>query len=145
MTQPNKFSPPKAEVRDLNDTPEQRDIDSLPVSDSWKLKFRLLQKAGGPSQKNLKALSSGERFKITLNLLALLFGPLYYLAKGMWKKALSLFAVCVAAIVVIGFALDLVGLSEIANALGYGTAAVFGVRANIDYYKKMVLGENGWW
>lgn len=123
----------------------QRDIDSLPVSTSWKLKFRLLQKAGGPSQKNLKALSSGERFKISLNLLAFLFGPLYYLAKGMWKKALSLFVVCAAAIVAVGFALELAGLSKVANALGYGAAAVFAVRANIDYYKKMVLGENGWW
>lgn len=123
----------------------KRDIDSLPVSISWKLKFRLLQKAGGPSQKNLKALSSGERFKISLNLLAFLFGPLYYLAKGMWKKALSLFVVCAAAIVAVGFALELAGLSKVANALGYGAAAVFAVRANIDYYKKMVLGENGWW
>jgi len=22
---------------------------------------------------------------------------------------------------------------------------IFATRANIDYYKKMVLGDNGWW
>ena len=124
---------------------EANRIESLPVSNSWKQKFRLLEKAGGPKQPNLKALSFGERFKIAFNVLAFLFGPFYYLAKGMWKKGLALFGACVAAIVVIGFALDLVGLTKIADALGYGAAAIFAARANIDYYKKMVLGENGWW
>ena len=41
--------------------------------------------------------------------------------------------------------LDQFGYEKLANALGYGVGAVFAVRANIDYYKKMVLGDNGWW
>lgn len=117
----------------------------MPVSNSWKQKFRLMEKAGGPKQPNLKSLAAGERFKIGFNILAFLFGPLYYLVKGMWKKALSLFCVCLVAIVAVGVILELVGLGHVGNALGYGAAAVFAVRANIDYYKKMVLGENGWW
>jgi len=24
-------------------------------------------------------------------------------------------------------------------------AAIYGLRANADYYRKMVLGDNGWW
>ena len=145
MTHIDRYASPKAEVADINDEPVQGDIESLPVSDAWKQKFRLLEKAGGPKQSNFKALSSGERLKIGFNIVAFLFGPLYYLAKGMWRKALTLFGVCVAVLVVIGFALDLAGMSRVADALGYGVAAVFGVRANIDYYKKMVLGDNGWW
>jgi hypothetical protein len=145
MTEANRFAPPKAQLSDIDEKRAPSEIESLPVSNSWKQKFRLLEQAGGPKQPNLKALSFGERFKIAFNILAFLFGPFYYLAKGMWKKGLALFGACVAAIVVIGFALDLVGLTKIANALGYGAAAIFAVRANIDYYKKMVLGENGWW
>ncbi|MET0335796.1 MAG: DUF2628 domain-containing protein, partial [Rhizobacter sp.] len=86
-----------------------------------------------------------ERFKISFNVLAFLFGPLYYLTKGMWKKALSLFGACIVVVVVVGVVLDLFGFGKIADALGYGAAAIFAVRANIDYYKKMVLGDNGWW
>lgn len=145
MTHTNRFAPPTAQLCDISEKPNRLDIESLPVSDPWKQKFRLLEKAGGPKQPNLKGLSSGERLKIGFNILAFLFGPLYYLAKGMWKKALALFGACVLAIVVIGFALELFGLTKVANALGYGAAAVFAVRANVHYYKKMVLGENGWW
>lgn len=145
MTQENRYAAPRAELADIDDEPAHADIDSLSVSDAWKHKFRLLEQAGGPGQRHLKDLAPGERFKIGFNILAFLFGPFYYMAKGMWKKAISLFGACFAVLLVIGFVLDLVGLGKIGNALGYGAAAVFAVRANIDYYKKMVLRENGWW
>ena len=41
--------------------------------------------------------------------------------------------------------LVMIGFGQFGKALGYGVSAVFAIRANIDYYKKMVLGENGWW
>jgi hypothetical protein len=145
MAQENRFAPPRAELSDIGEEPAHGDIESLPVSDKWKEKFRLLEKAGGPRQPRMKDLSSGERFKIGFNILAFLFGPFYYTAKGMWRKGLSLFGACFAALLAIGLVLDLVGLGKFGNALGYGAAAVFAVRANIDYYKKMVLGDNGWW
>jgi len=145
MTEPNRFAPPKAEISEMTAESARSDIESLPVSVSWKRKFRLIEKAGGPRQPNLKALSSGERLKIGFNILAFLLGPLYYLAKGMWKKAIALFGACALAILVIGLALNFVGLGKLGNALGYGAAAIFAVRANIDYYKRMVLGDKGWW
>lgn len=132
-------------VRIPDDRPARSEIGSLPVSDSWKLKLRLIRKAGGPKMPNLKALSSGERFKISFNFLAFLFGPFYYMAKGMWKKGLSLFVACVVGVVALGVALELAGFARLANSLGYGVAALFAVRASVDYYKKTVLGENGWW
>lgn len=145
MSETNRFAPPKSEVFDPIAATNGADIDSLQVSTSWKQRFRLIEKAGGAKQPNLKGLSTGERFKIGFNVLAFLFGPFYYLAKGMWKKALALFGACVVAMVALGVVLDLVGLSRVADALGYGAAAVFAVRANIDYYKRMVLGDSGWW
>lgn len=148
MSQQNPFAPPQSQVADaVSDSAS--DIDSLPVSATWKRRFHWLRKAGGPAMPNVKTMSKAERKEMGafgyFNILAFLFGPFYYLAKGMWKKAISLFVVCVVVVVLLGLLLDLVGLDKLADALGYGTAAIFAVRANIDYYKKMVLGENGWW
>jgi hypothetical protein len=141
----NRYAPPKAELADTDPPRAGADIDGLDVSASWKQKFHLIEKAGGPKQPKLKALSSGERFKIGFNILAFLFGPFYYLAKGMWKRAFSLFGLCAVVVIVLAVILELLGLGRITRALGYGAAAVFAVRANIDYYKKCVLGDNGWW
>lgn len=145
MNNPNPFAPPRANVQDVVAPGASFDIASLPVSESWKTKFRLIEKAGGVKQQNFKALAFGERMKIAFNILGFLFGPIYYIVKGMWKKGLALFALCFIAVFVVALVLELVGLGHLANAVGYAVAAVFAVRANIDYYKKMVLGENGWW
>lgn len=142
---PNPFAPPRAEVQDVAAPGASFDIASLPVSESWKTKFRLIEKAGGVKQPNFKALAFGERMKIAFNILGFLFGPIYYIVKGMWKKGLALFAACFVAVFVVALVLELMGLGRLANAVGYAAAAIFAVRANIDYYKKMVLGENGWW
>ena len=132
MNAPNPFAPPKADVQDI-DTAADVDIDRLPVSGAWKLKFLLMRRAGG------------ERMKLGSNVLAFLFGPLYYVAKGMWRKAIVLFAACAVAFIVLSLLMDIAGLGGFRSALGYGVAAVFSTRANIDYYKKMVLKQNGWW
>jgi Protein of unknown function (DUF2628) len=145
MIDRNPYSPPEAGVKDIHNDEGVADVSRLPVSDGWKTKFRLISKAGGPQLKKLKDLSFGERFKITFNILAFLFGPFYYIAKGMWKRGLSLFAACVVVVVVLGLIFDALGYGRFGNSLGYGAAAMFAVRANIDHYKKWVLGDNGWW
>lgn len=95
---------------------------------------------------NLKRLSKKDRRKAySFNILAYLFGPLYYITKGMWKKGVALFGLLLIIVLALGFVLDHFGFEKIANALGYGIGAVFAVRANIDYYKKMVQNDNGWW
>jgi hypothetical protein len=113
------------------------------LSPAWHAKFALIDKAGGPSLSGLKALPVSERFKL-MNWWALVFGAFYYLAKGMWRKAISLsVALSIAALL-----LDLVmeSLEMPSNGMATGAAAaIFGIRANIDYYKKIVLRQNGWW
>lgn len=143
VSQANVYAPPQAELSNRQN--ETQVIDALTVSDGWKRTFHLLVKAGGPRLPNLQALSGGERFKVSFNILGFLFGPFYYLAKGMWKKALSLFAACLAVLIPLSLTLEYFGLDALANALGYGAAAVFAVRANIDYYKKACLDDNSWW
>lgn len=136
---------PDAKTKDIKTEPKPIDISTLPASDSWKVKFHLFQKAGGATLPKLKDLSGKERMEISFNVLAFLFGPIYYVFKGMWKKGLTLFACCVTVIFFITFLLELAGMGHLSKALRYGVAAIFAVRANIDYYKKMVLNQNGWW
>lgn len=145
MSHNNPFAPPQSDVAEPIDTSDTA-IDSLPVSDTWKRRFRFIKKAGGPSMANLKTMPKEERKgAFQFNILAFLFGPFYYLAKGMWKKGLSLFLICLSAVIALEVILVMIGFPQLGKALGYGVAAVFAMRANIDYYKKMVLDENGWW
>jgi hypothetical protein len=142
MTNANPFAAPQAPV---DDPPS--DIDSLNISERWKARFRLMLKAGAPGFANLKNLPPEERRRASFgfNVLAFLFGPLYYVAKGMWRKGLTLFVACFAATLVAELVLTVLGFQRFGKFLTYGVAAVFAVRANVDYYKKMVLGDNGWW
>ena len=145
MSQTNQYQPPASLTADIGDN-QEIDIDSLDVSDKWKTRFKWLRRAGGPSMLNAKHMTRQERRGfINFNILAFLFGPFYYLAKGMWRKAISLFVVCAAGAIVLESLLDALGFGEFGKAVGYGVGAVFAVRANIDYYKKMVLEDNGWW
>lgn len=115
-------------------------ITRLDVSDSWKRKFRLIEKAGGPTFPNARELSFGERRAIGFNFLAFFFGPFYFLAKGLWRPALAYTLLAIA----VGVTLDLVSKGKLAHGLGYGFAAVYAMRANVTYYRKVVLGETPW-
>ncbi|MCX7092024.1 MAG: GYF domain-containing protein [Methylobacter sp.] len=114
------------------------------ISEPWKQKFELIEKAGGPKLKEARNLPFKERSKIMFNLLGSIFGPFYYLVKGMWKKAVVLSAIGVLAIIILELIFDKIGVrnSKITNFI---IPSIFASRANIDYYKKMVLGDNGWW
>jgi len=145
MSQANPFNPPRSHVTNLTDSLEA-DIDDLPISATWKKRFTWLKKAGGPSMSNLKTMPKAERKGFNqFNILAFLFGPFYYVAKGMWRKGISLFVVCAAVVIALELLLVMIGFGQFGKAVGYGVSAVFAIRANIDYYKKMVLGKNGWW
>ena len=143
MSAQSPYAPPKANVEADAGIAE---IDSLPVSETWKKRFRAMHRAGGPNLPKLKELAPEDRKHASVfNILAFLFGPFYYLAKGMWRKGIVLFVLCLIGILVLDFVMVLAGFGKYANATGFGAAAVFAVLANRDYYSKMVLGRNGWW
>lgn len=146
MTQPNPYAPPQARVDDEPIADSIAAIDSLPVSDKWKARFKAMHKAGGPNMPLLKELTPEEKKQLSpFNILGFLFGPLYYLAKGMWRKALTLFVLCFIGLMILEIVLNLAGLAKFSNSTGFAAGAVFAVLANRDYYSKMVLGKNGWW
>jgi len=141
----NPYATPTANL--ISDTPDSIDglINELDVSEKWKERFHAINAAGGHKLKKIKELPKSERKKaFSFNILAFLFGPLYYIAKGMWKRGIFLLVCLVAVIIAATFALEHFGYLKFANALGYGAAAVYAMRANLDYYRKMVLNDNGW-
>jgi hypothetical protein len=116
------------------------------LSASWQRRFSLIKQAGGPELSSIQTLSAGQTFRLWFNFLALLFGPLYYICMGMWRKALALTALIVLATIALAFIALLLGVDEKAlSRMGaYCGPVIFCLRANIDYYKRMVLQENGW-
>lgn len=102
--------------------------------------FDLIDKAGGVKLKGIRALSFGERMKVTFNAPAFLFGIFYYIYAGMWKKGIVLTA--------IGVILTTFFSEFFPNLLGSGvwviTPVILGTRANIDLYKRYKLGMDGW-
>ena len=146
MESNNPYSPPASRVADPAENVSLDEIDALPVSDKWKIRFRAISKAGGVRLPNIKNLPKSERRGANgFNALAFFFGPFYYMAKGMWRRGITLFLVCLGVLLVVELILEYFGLSKFSKSLGYGVGAVFAVRANIDFYKKMVLKDYGWW
>lgn len=113
------------------------------LSETWKRRFALIEKAGGVHLTDFKTLSMGERYKARANWLAFLFGPIYYCCLGMWRKALTFVGLWIAFVVMA----HLIGISDrYVELLGRTLMPfLFAVRANVDYYKRMVMQENGWW
>jgi hypothetical protein len=113
------------------------------ISPAWQKKFALLEKAGGPKLSKLSQLKFGERIGVAFNIWGFLLAPVYYLVKGMWKKAIVLTALGIALVLILEVILEAFKIRS--SAASFATCAIFATRANIDYYKKMVLGDNGWW
>jgi hypothetical protein len=122
-------------------------IDDLNVSEKWKERFRLIEKAGPFERgkyRHQETLTPAERRKINFNVPAFLFSAFYYLVKGMPRKAF----------VIAGcgwlFAALLTILESILNFTAPSSifwivpGAVVASLANRDYYQKMVLHEDMW-
>ncbi|NOS73962.1 MAG: DUF2628 domain-containing protein [Methyloglobulus sp.] len=112
--------------------------------DNWEEIFHLIEKAGGIKLPGFKGLTSQERKKVRINWLAFIFGPIYYLSKGMWKKTITYGLLMSLFILLIKYiALHYFGKNDI-RLSGVAFGAIWGVLANIDYYKIKVLGEDKW-
>jgi hypothetical protein len=123
--------------------------DSIEVSDSWKRRFELLEKAGAGDGlkaylRRYKALSYGERLKTGFNFWGLVFGPIYYFCKKMWQKG----AFLLGAMWTLSAALTLVeiAIGKTLPAVIYyiPMAAVCASLANYDYYRLRVKQECLW-
>jgi len=111
----------------------------------WRMRFDLIEKAGGPALPHRKRLRFFQNLRVMFNLWALLFGPFYYIAKGMWRKALTIFLPGLAMALLIGILAPDGELDFILRGVNSAMVALFTLHANVSYYRKIVLGNNGWW
>jgi hypothetical protein len=120
--------------------PGIENIADLDVTDAWKEKFAIIQKAGGPRLPRFKDLTMGEKWKI-FSLLGFFFGLFYYLYLGMWKKALLYTGIAAALMIT----LELAGLGKIGGGISMAVGALYGTMTSRDYYNKVVLGDKTLW
>ena len=135
---PNPYQAPQSTA----ETPSTQ-IDQLAVSDTWKKRFHLIEKAGGVKLPRFKELSFRERMSVNFNVWAFLFGPIYLLIKGMWKFALAWLGVTL----LVGILLAVIEMMfqiNTGNAAGVGVAVGLSMLANRNYNKKMVQGQLDW-
>ncbi|MCX8563859.1 DUF2628 domain-containing protein [Mycolicibacterium mucogenicum] len=121
-------------------------LPSITVSPSWQKRFDFFNAYGLPnstpeSKAAYKALTFLERVKLTSNILAFLFGPIYFFVKGMWRKGLTLLGIFVA----VELVLVVLNVSDsLARAIGFGLAAIAMSTANYAYYLHVVRGSRSW-
>ena len=130
----NPYAPPQAS---LQAAPADR-ISCLDVAESWKVVFLLVEKAGGAKLPKFRDLSIKERRAIQANWRAFFLGPVYFLAKGLWRPALVVFGAAFAIIT----ALEAMGFGG--AKLGIGVGFYCYLRANVLYYRLKVEGEQPW-
>ncbi|MGY3265538.1 DUF2628 domain-containing protein [Lysobacter sp. HA35] len=146
MTDPynshSPYSPPRTNlvVTPPPLPPKASAIDALDVSPKWKARFRAIEKAGGARLTKLRDLDKAERNLVNRNWPAFFFWPVYFPAKGLWRQAISYFLIAMALV----FLFELVGLGRYSRVVGYGMGAVAAFRANLGYYKRVVLGQASW-
>ena len=130
--------------------PRSARIEDIPaLSEKWRLRFAVIEKAGGERARwwkwsEWKQLSWKEKRLITSNLWAFIFGPLYYVYLGMWRKAITLMLVVTVIDVIIGMTGDALDV-PLDKSLWLVSALAFKQCANIDYYRKTVLNRREWW
>ena len=131
---------------------QNESIDQLDVSDKWKQKFELMEKAGIKEfgylkmlqQDKFKGMPFKQRHSIQFNNWALVFGVLFYFAKGMWKKGALILAISwLLAAVLIG--VESLIDTEIPAVFYWIVPAILCAQfANRDYYMLKLRGETMW-
>ncbi|MGF6611857.1 hypothetical protein OKW45_006779 [Paraburkholderia sp. WSM4175] len=136
-------------VQQARTAPAQATDNLAEPSDKWRRRFAAIEKAGGERVRwwrwpEAKQLTGKERRLITANLWAFVFGPFYYLYLGMWRKAITLSLAALVIGVILGMGGDALNV-PIDNFLWIVSAVMFKQCANVDYYRKTVLGRKEWW
>ncbi|OBJ69657.1 DUF2628 domain-containing protein [Mycobacterium sp. 1274756.6] len=119
---------------------------SYEVPEAWRSRFEFFDRYGHQAstpeaRAAYKALPFGGRLRISANILAFLFGPIYFFVKGMWRKGLSLLL----AAIVVSLALSQVEVSDGLNTgIGTAFAAVAMLTANYAYYLHVTKASTSW-
>lgn len=115
------------------------------LPEKWRVRFDLIEKAGGATLSKPEQVTDRELARIKFNSWAFFFGPLFYLGKGMWQKAIVRWLPGGAYM----FLLNVIDtpveyLAVFSLIVSVSTGVWCARRANIDYYSKIVLRDNDW-
>ncbi|MER1847488.1 DUF2628 domain-containing protein [Proteus mirabilis] len=118
-------------------------------SAKWEERFYFFEKYGSPKSPEYKAaykaLTFGKRILIGMNIWAFFFGFIYFLILGLWRKALTLFGINVAIIIVVSFIVEGLSLSpSILNVVSIVLNFLWAATANYAYYLKEKKNDQGW-
>jgi len=112
----------------------------------WRERFAFFDRYGLPNatpqgRAAYRAMEFLPRLRLNSNILALLFGPLYFFVKGMWRKGLTLLLVGFVAInVLISFGVR----PGLVQALGFAVSAAAMLTANYAFYLQVRRGSTSW-
>ena len=102
----------------------------------WQERFEFFDRYGQPNATpQARAAMRGRGFvgqlRLNSNVMAFLFGPVYFFVKGMWRKGLTILIAGVALLTVLGT----LGLPfGVLQAVTFGVSAVAMMTANYAYY-----------
>ena len=107
----------------------------------WSDRFQFFQQNGSPSSKTSKqaiqSLPLIRKLRMSLNFYAFFFGFIYFLIKGMWKPAITIFVI--ASVLMYSSSLLSGFFSTFLSLLA---PLISGYTANYTFYRKEVLGED---
>jgi hypothetical protein len=112
----------------------------------WQRRFAFFRRFGLPrsspqAQEAYRILGLSQRMDVSANVLAFVFGPLYFVAKGMWRKGLVLLVVEFTVLMVLG----ILGVSEIwLRAIGVGFSVIATITANYAYFLHVTRASASW-
>ena len=121
-------------------------VSDRPLAPIWQTRFAFFDRYGLPNatpqgRDAYRTMAFLPRLRLNSNILAFLFGPLYFLAKGMWRKGLTLLVAGFAAITALGA----LGVSPgLVQALGFAVSAAAMLTANYAYYLQIRRGSTSW-
>lgn len=136
----------KAKLQNTATQPDV-DIDTLPVSETFRKRFHLIKENYKGKRFGLpyyEKLSLRERRKLD-NWWAFFFSIIYYLIKGMWRKAIVLFAIQLVLVLFVSFLVPF-AYQELSFKIVCAIVPIIACcNANYDLYRKYVLKQTYWW
>ena len=130
-------------------------IDSLEIAPEFKELFKLMATSGlkrkilgvpffASDDPRLKLWNFIDAKKSIVSLLAFFLGPIFYFAKGMWRKGVTSFVLLL--LMTIGFSFLPGALSAITVLCSaFFIMFISALMAKYDYYRKVILSQRFWW
>ncbi|WP_205980499.1 MULTISPECIES: DUF2628 domain-containing protein [unclassified Paraburkholderia] len=117
----------------------------------WRERFAFFETHGpltSPAAREVfKTLPRGKKRLINMSYLGFFFGPFYFICLGMWRRALTLWGIMLATIVIEILFEATTGI-DVPNAvdigINCGLGALYALCVNYSYYLKQIKGDNGW-